>query len=413
MQACIHRGAHEIGGTCIELEHDGFRLVLDVGLPLEIGVSEKPSFPAVKGLREGDPSLLGVILSHGHPDHYGFIADVNESVPRFLGEATQRILREAQFFTSGGASIEAAGYLVDRVPLQIGPFMVTPYLVDHSAFDAYALLIEAGGRRLFYSGDLRAHGRKASLFERLVSDPPPDVHALLLEGTNIQAASAPDGPGERDVEEQCVEAFKEAGGMVLACYSAQNIDRLVTLFKAARRAGRTLVMDLYTATIVRATGRETIPQAHWDGVRVFVPLSQRIRVKDSQEFERISWLRGRRLFAADLARCASDLVLTFRGSMAAELDRAGGLDKAHAVWAMWPGYLDEASGAKLKRWLKQHGIPLSILHSSGHASQADLQRFAAAMKAHQVVPLHTRQPARYPELFANVRKQADGTWWRV
>lgn len=50
--------------------------------------------------------------------------------------------------------------------LQFGPFRVTPHLVDHSAYDAYALEVEADGRRLFYSGDIRAHGRKGALFER-------------------------------------------------------------------------------------------------------------------------------------------------------------------------------------------------------------------------------------------------------
>ena len=34
MRVCIHRGTKEIGGTCIELEAQGQRLVLDVGLPL-------------------------------------------------------------------------------------------------------------------------------------------------------------------------------------------------------------------------------------------------------------------------------------------------------------------------------------------------------------------------------------------
>ena len=48
--------------------------------------------------------------------------------------------------------------------------------------------------------------------------------------------------------------------MVLTAYSAQNIDRLVTLFRAAKRTGRTLVLDLYAATIAVATGRDTIPQ---------------------------------------------------------------------------------------------------------------------------------------------------------
>ena len=61
-----------------------------------------------------------------------------------------------------GAMIQPAGLLADRKPFELRPFTITPFLVDHSAFDAYALLVEAGGRRLFYSGDLRGHGRNAA-----------------------------------------------------------------------------------------------------------------------------------------------------------------------------------------------------------------------------------------------------------
>ena len=57
-------------------------------------------------------------------------------------------------------------------PVEIGPFRVTPYLVDHSAFDAYSLLVEADGKRVFYSGDFRGHGRKGKLFEAMVTRPP-------------------------------------------------------------------------------------------------------------------------------------------------------------------------------------------------------------------------------------------------
>jgi ribonuclease J len=35
MKVCIHRGAHEIGGTCIAIESQGKRLVLDIGQPLD------------------------------------------------------------------------------------------------------------------------------------------------------------------------------------------------------------------------------------------------------------------------------------------------------------------------------------------------------------------------------------------
>ena len=68
---------------------------------------------------------------------------------------------------------------------RVGPFSVTPFLTDHSAFDAYMLLIEVEGRRILYSGDFRAHGRKATLVRRMMADPPRDLDVLLLEGTNL------------------------------------------------------------------------------------------------------------------------------------------------------------------------------------------------------------------------------------
>jgi ribonuclease J len=38
MRVCIHRGTHEIGGTCIEIEAQHKRIVLDIGLPVNGGV---------------------------------------------------------------------------------------------------------------------------------------------------------------------------------------------------------------------------------------------------------------------------------------------------------------------------------------------------------------------------------------
>ena len=44
---CIHRGAKQIGGTCIELEQDGARLILDLGLPLDADEATPDLLPAV------------------------------------------------------------------------------------------------------------------------------------------------------------------------------------------------------------------------------------------------------------------------------------------------------------------------------------------------------------------------------
>ena len=185
MRACIHRGTGEIGGNCVELEQDGYRLVLDVGRPLTAGRNEEVPLPDIPGLATGDdPHLLGVILSHGHQDHWGLMSQVHPDVPRYIGKAAADILRAAKFWGTG-IDLAETGHLADRQPLVLGPFTITPYLNDHSAFDGYSLLVAAGGSRLFYTGDFRGHGRKGRLFHELLANPPADVDVLMCEGTNV------------------------------------------------------------------------------------------------------------------------------------------------------------------------------------------------------------------------------------
>lgn len=414
MKARIHRGAAEIGGNCVELEAQGKRLVLDVGRPLTADWNEEVPLPEVEGLHEGgDPALLGVLLSHPHPDHYGLVDQVHSDVPIFIGEAAERILREAAFFSPTGSIAIAAGHLADRVSLELGPFRVTPFLVDHSAFDSYALLVEADGRRLFYSGDLRSHGRKPQTFERLIRTPPRGVNVALLEGTRIGRDTGDEPTDESEVERRCIEVSKQTQGMVLACYSPQNIDRLVTVYRAALQADRDLVVDLYTAAVAAATGLDSIPQADWERVRVYVPQRQRVQVKRAGEFARIEAIKGSRIYAEEIASRPEHYVMTFRHSMTSELERAGCLQGASALWLMWPGYLELPRGLELRDDLRRMEIDLSTAHASGHATIADLRRLSDAIDADRIVPIHTSAPERFPEFFERVEPYRDGEWWEV
>jgi len=426
MKVRIHRGAHEIGGSCIELEADGARIVLDLGRPLWAEPGMDVALPAVAGLVQGDdPSLLGLIISHPHMDHYGLADQAHSSLPVYIGEAAARILKEAAFFTPGGVEFTPAGFLVHRVPFDVGPFRITPYLNDHSAFDAYSMLVEAGDRRLFYSGDIRGHGRKAALFEELLRQPPKDVNVMLLEGTHIHAEEGEEGeskalpveeqtgPSELDVEAACVDTFRATAGIVLALYSPQNVDRHVTMYRAARQSDRDLVVDLYTATIAVATGRESIPQPGFGGLRVYLPRSQRSRVMQTQEFERVNAIRECRIFPEELAARPDRFVMTFRSSMIGDLEAAGCLKGARAVWSLWPGYLGQPSSESLHGFLERHGIELKIHHSSGHAYLPDLRRLVTSLAPARVVPIHSFGGDRFHELFPRVERRADGEWWKV
>jgi ribonuclease J len=416
MKACIHRGAHEIGGSCVEVESAiGERLVLDLGAPLNTLEGEEPPIPAVQGFIEDDPGLRGIVITHAHQDHWGLVDQTLPSVPLYMGEATHRILTEAAFWVHG-LTRAPAGFLVHKEPFGLGTFQITPYLNDHSAFDAYSLLVEADGRRLFYTGDIRGHGRKRGIFEQLLRVPPEGVDVLLTEGTNVRPeddGGAEPTSSESDLEMACAELFKTTPGMVLAMYSAQNVDRMVSLFNAAKRTGRTFVMTLYGASIAEATGNPNIPKAGWKEVRIFVPGWQQAKIKEAEAFGRVDAIKPYRVFEEELARDPSRWVMSFSPAMATRLDSAGCLAGAQAVWSMWPGYLEEEKQKAMLAFLEARGIPLTIRHTSGHASISDLQRLATALSPDRVVPIHSFGGARFHDLFEGVETHPDGEWWDV
>lgn len=414
MRVCIHRGTKEIGGTCVEIEAEGKRIALDVGLPLDADDDAESLLPPVAGFKTVDDSLLGVAVSHPHQDHYGLARFLRPDLPVYIGEAAERILKAASQFTPSGAEFQKVHHLRDRETVEIGPFRLTPYLVDHSAYDAYSLLVEAGGKKLLYSGDFRGHGRKSALFERMLRKPPAEVDVLLMEGSSIGRIADGEGfPTETDLEREFAEVMDDTSGMVLAYASGQNIDRLVTLFRACKRRGRTLIVDLYTAEILRATGNDRIPQGWWDGMRVFLPFRQRVWVKRKELFDLIPPYKKNRIFPEELKEIAPKAAMIFRPSMTEDLTRAECLGGARIVWSMWDGYLKDASAKPFLNWISDNQLPMTKVHTSGHASVADLKRFAAAVAPKRMVPIHSFSTDQYPELFDCVDPKEDGEWWTV
>ena len=84
-----------------------------------------------------------------------------------------------------------------------------------------------------------------------------------------------------------------------------------------------------------------------------------------------------------------------------------------SCWSQWKGYLKEGSGAQLEADCKARSIPFEVIHTSGHASIADLKRLAAAVSPKALVPIHTFGAEQFPELFDNVIPRQDGEWWEV
>lgn len=385
LRLTVHRATSQIGGNCIELASSGgSRLILDVGRPLDAPAEAKGLLPTTLDL---DSPVDGVLISHPHQDHYGLLPEVPSAWPVYCGEATGKLIRITADIMGVPMRRELRHWGRGQAT-KIGDFEVTPILTDHSAFDANMLLIQAEGRRILYTGDFRRHGRKAGLVDRLMERPPSGIDVLLMEGTNLGS----DKPcvTEADVEQDFVELFEDTAGKVFVGWSAQNIDRTVTLYRACKRAGRTLVVDLYTAEVLCALATHgQIPQPGWPNLKVLI----------SRAFSRLYRRKGRAAFVDAMARhgvSATSLAKTdrwvgmIRPSLIRDLEGGGVKPGPQDAWSfsMWCGYLRNAQGERLQSWFDRAGTSARHVHTSGHASAADLREFAQRIAPNTLVPIH-------------------------
>lgn len=383
----IHRAAHEIGGNCIEMATaDGSRIILDAGRPLDVPEDIKQGLlPATLDVTR---PVCGVLFSHPHQDHYGLLEELPDTWPVYCGGASEKLIRltssifgkptQHRFFNWQG-----------KQAFKLGPFKITPYLTDHSAFDAYMLLIEVAGKRLLYSGDFRMHGRKAKLVQKLMERPPAPIDALIMEGTNLGS----DKPcvTEEELERQFHNLCMETAGRVFVAWSAQNIDRTVTLYRACKRAGRTLVIDLYTAEVMEMLAEHgQLPQPGWPNLKVVI----------TSAFSRMYQNTGRSAFvermvkhgiAADkLAHSPSQWVVMTRPSLIKDFVKKGVEPNQHDAWSwsLWKGYLKNEDGSALQAWFDKGNCRANHIHTSGHASANDLRQFAKRINPTVMIPIH-------------------------
>jgi ribonuclease J len=198
----------------------------------------------------------------------------------------------------------------------------------------------------------------------MVSHPPKDIDVMLMEGSSVGRLPG-DGMFETEDDLECVfvDRFERTAGMALVACSAQNIDRVVTVYRAAKRTRRTLIVDAYAAEVLKASGYDSIPKPvrGWSNIAVFIPQSQRVSLKRKGIAPIVDSYRDFRVWPEQLAELASRSVMLFRGWMLKDLEHAGALVGARVFWSQWDGYLRDGAGEMLKEECLARGIPFESI----------------------------------------------------
>jgi len=231
------------------------------------------------------------------------------------------------------------------------------------------------------------------------------VDVLIVEGTHF-GSEKEQGSTEYDLENRIVELVKFAPAIVLATFSALDVDRIVTLYKAAQATGRVFVVDAYTAFVLYLIGRQTrVPSPSKEmGIRVyFNHLFERRGLNNIREK-----FIGNRIELEEILAEPRKHMMVFRPSMK-EFDFNGTLPgQCRCLYGYWKGYLTRQDWIDLQAHIAQVGGDFIQAHVSGHAYVADIISFVNSVNARTVIPIHTFEPMMYQEHFPNVMLLSDG-----
>ena len=386
MQIKVIRGTHQIGGCIVEIRTSKTRIIIDVGTELPSADGKENTSLAIDGVTAGTADCDAVFVTHYHGDHVGMFANILPEVPIYMGETAKRIFavvqRKIQTFGKGDPD-RVAAFKTFKVgkPIVIKDIKITPYVVDHSAFDAYMLLIEADGKRVLHTGDFRMHGAQGSAMPAVFEKYAKNIDVLITEGTMLSRPSEK-VQTEHELGREAAEWIRNNRNVFVLC-SATNIDRIAVFYNAAIACRKPVIVceDDFQQEILRIVTENSRSSFY--------------------KFDRPKpYAYGRNLhdFMHDRGFC-------FIGRTNAITRRAMSVFPDNLlIYSMWRGYLDRAHPAcdtyksDFVENAKASGSRFILLHTSGHATAADLKKICEITQAKTVIPIHCTHPNAFNQL---------------
>ena len=379
-------GMGEIGMNCYAYglgpPNDRQWILVDLGV--KFGEETEPGIdivlPDPAFLEANAARLIAIVLTHAHEDHLGALPWLWPRLrkPVYCTPFAAEVLR---------LKLGEAG-LLDEVPIKVVPlsgrfalggFDLEFVSVTHSIPESNALVIRTSAGTVFHSGDWKID-RSPSIPPQL--DEPrlreigeEGVDALVCDSTNVLREGY--SPNEGDVDAAIDRIIAEAPARVVVTTFGSHVGRIATVARAARRAGREVIL----------AGRAM--RSMVEAARSIGLLADLGNVLDEQSFGYVPPDKAVLICTgsqgeprAVMARVADDshpMIALDAGDIVVFSSRTiPGNEKAVSA------VINKLAG----QGLKIITIDQALVHTSGHPRRGELRDLYAWLKPSLLVPMH-------------------------
>lgn len=354
----------DVGVTFPDTAHPGVDLIL----------------PDTRFIEDKLANLRGIVITHAHEDHYGALHDIwpRLKAPVWMTPFGAGLLEAKRQGEADAPKIPVTVYRAGE-KFTVGPFEIEAIPVAHSIPEPMSLAITTPVGTVIHTGDwkidpapsigpktdearFRAYGDKGVL-------------ALVCDSTN--ALRDGDSPSEQEVGESLKKLIEEAKGRVAISTFSSNVGRVVAIARAARDAGRqVLVLGRSLKRVIDVSSElgymDGLPEFIGEEDYGFIPRENLVIICTGSQGEPLAAL-------AKLARDEMKSVALTAGDTVIFSSRT------------IPG--NEKAILEIKNRLIDLGMKIiedgdALVHVSGHPRRSELKRMYEWVRPEIGVPVH-------------------------
>jgi len=336
-----------------------------------------PSF-----LEEEADEVLALVLTHSHEDHYGAVLDIwpGFDKPVYATAFTAAML-EAKRVGNGYEDDVDVRLMQPGTPFDIGPFTIEAINMAHSIPESNALLISTPAGQALHTGDWKIDpdpvatvGTDVERLKRIGAEKSGPL-ALVCDSTN--AMKDGESPSESEIGANLAEVIANAKHRVAVTTFASNVGRVISVARAAQKAGRQVILSGRSLHRIVTIAREL---GLMEGIPEFL---------DQDMFDQFPRNKVVVLCTGSQGESRAAVARIAKGEHPA-IDLNAGDTMIFSSWAI-PG--NEREVIDIQNRLIDRGIEVitngdALVHVTGHPRRDELRQLYSWVQPDVLVPVH-------------------------